>query len=529
MTRFISNEHRTNIANLFVNDVLENDYYIFLSTIDSEVNLTNSTEDKKDFLRKTLFGKRVTDEAIFFVIKNYPWQSGTVIHQYDDNTDMTNSEFHTVVYPENSNTGDYLIFKCLSNNNGGQSQTAPFYDAEMPEQIYQLSDGYIWKFMYSIAEDIFDDYNAFGYIPIIEPSSYPLDNLSIAHIKVENPITNYGYAQTDCVIVGVDNQEIRLIPNSNYTLSTFENYYRGQTFQVINFPTRDSRLYEVLTYRWDPLNNYGVVTLKEDDTPTDVVTYGSNVSIYPRVEILGNGSGAKALPVIVANQITSIIMIDGGSGYTEVTTRIVDPEFNFNPDNVNTGDERAIIRAILSKEGHGQNIKKELLSNSILLYAKIVDGDNTGNLVPTSNTYCRIGLVKNPEFKEVGSTAPDVFDNRIEVEIAGTNNFVANDIAIQLDPLTSETTFTSTVHAVSGSTVYLSEYMGPYQNVASTDVSFDPDLPLRDAQNITYVINNHNLSNYVQRTGEVMYIASFTTPITRSSSNNEQYKLILQF
>jgi hypothetical protein len=71
--------------------------------------------------------------------------------------------------------------------------------------------------------------------------------------------------------------------------------------------------------------------------------------------------------------------------------------------------------------------------------------------------------------------------------------------------------------------------MGPYQNVANTDVSFDPDLPLRDAQNITYVINNHNLSNYVQRTGEVMYIASFTTPITRSSSNNEQYKLILQF
>jgi hypothetical protein len=383
--------------------------------------------------------------------------------------------------------------------------------------------------LYSIPEDIFDNYNAFGFIPIIEPPSYPPDNHTITHIEVENPITNFGYQQTEAIIVGVDNQEIRLVPNSNYTLSTINNYYVGQILQVVNFPTRDSRLYEVLTYRWDALNNYGVITLKEDDTPTDVVTYGSNVTFYPRVEILGNGSGAKAIPVIVANQIKSIIVIDGGSGYTEAVTRIVDPQFDFTPDNVNTGDERAIVRAILSTGGHGQNIKKELLSNSVLLYAKVTEGDNIGNLVPTTNTYCRIGLVKNPEFKEVANTAPDVFDNRIQIELNGTNTFLENDIATQLDPLTNEVTFTGIVHESSGANIYLSEYVGPYQNVANTDVSFDPDIPIRDIQNVTYDINNHTLSNYVQRTGEVMYIASFITPVTRSSSNNEQYKLILQF
>lgn len=530
MTRFISNDYKTNLADLFYDDVLINDYYIFISTIDSQISLENTTEDKKEFLRKTLFGKKVKSSDVFFAVKNYPWQFGTVYDQFDDIIDLTDKRFYAVVYPEDSNTGDYLVFKCISNNNKGLSEAIPFYDETAENQIYQLSDGYIWKFMYSLTEDEFDNYNAYGYIPIIEPTSAPVDNLSIAHITVENSNTNFGYAKTDCVIVGVDNQEIRLIPNSNNILSTFDNFYRGQSFHVVNFPTTASRIYEVLSYRWDPIANQGVVTLKGDEPYEDVVTYGSNVTFYPRIEIKGDGTGAEALPVISAGQIKAVLMVNGGSGYTQASVRVVDPEYNFAPNNPNTGDERAIIRAILSSEGHGQNIRKELFSNSILLYSRITESENIGKLLPTTSTYARIGLVKNPTFKEESNTAPEVFDNRIEVELLGSSNtFLANDIAQQVDPLSNEITFSSLVHESSGMTVYLAEYMGPYQNVANTDVSFNPNLPLRDSQNINYVINNHKLSNYVQRTGEVMYIASFATPITRSASTNEQYKLVLQF
>lgn len=528
MTRFISNEYNTNLANLFVNDVLANDYYTFVSTINSPKVLTNKLEDKKEFLRNTLFGKRIKSQDVFFAIKNYPWQTGEVYAQYDDTIDMTDKNFFVTVYPLNSNTGDYLIFKCLSNNLGAQSQAAPFYDETSIDQIYRMSDGYIWKFMYSIAEENFDDFTTLGFIPIIEPETYSTDNKSISYIEVENPNANLGYSQIDGTIVGVDNQEIRIIPNSNFVLNTGENFYRGQTLFVTNFPTFESRLYEILTYRWDSLNNWGVITLKNENN-LDIVTYGSNVSIYPRVEILGDGTGANAIPIIENNQIKSILMVNSGSGYTQVTTRIVDPEFNFFPDDINIGQARAILRPILS-EGHGQDIKKELLCNAVLLYSRITEADNIGRLVPISNTYSRIGVVKNPIFKEEANTSPDVFDNRLSLELNGTGNeFLVGDAAVQLDPLSGEITFSSTVHEINGDEIFLGEYMGPYQNVANTDISFDPDLAIRDIQNNTYVINNFTPSNYVQRTGEVIYVASFIEPIQRLADRTEQYKIILQF
>jgi hypothetical protein len=528
MTRFISNEYKTNLANLFVDDVLANDYYLFVSTIKSSDILENTLEDKKEFLRNTLFGKRVKAEDIYYAVKNYPWQTGEVYSQYDDTDNMTDKKFFVTVYPPDSNTGDYLIFKCLSNNLGASSTAVPFYDETFVDQIYRMSDGYIWKFMYSIPEENFDDFNTFGFIPILEPETYTVDDKSISHIEVENPNTNFGYNQVDAIIVGVDNQEIRLIPNNNSVLSTAENFYRGQTFFVTNFPTFQSRLYEILTYSWDALNNYGIVTLKDEDT-AGVVTYGSNVSIYPRIEVLGDGLGLNAIPVIQNSQIKSILIINGGSGYTQVTARVVDPEFNFSPDNINTGDARAIIRPILS-ESHGQNIKKELLCNSVILYSRVTEADNIGKLLPTSNTYSRIGVVKNPQFKEEANTSPDIFDNRISVELNGeSNEFLVGGSAVQLDSLTDKTVFSSTIHEIDGNEIFLSEYMGPYQNVANTDVSFDPDLPIRDIQNNTYVINNYTLSNYVQRSGEVIYVASFTTPIPRLADRTEQYKIILQF
>jgi hypothetical protein len=522
--RLISNEYRTNVVELFLNDVMENEYYFFTSTIDSDQILKNTVADKKEFLNKTIFGKKINSAETFPVIKNFPWQPGEVFDQYDDTADLTNKKFYAIVYPESSNTGDYLIFKCLFNNYGNTSEVAPFYDPSVGDQIYNTADGYVWKFMYSLSVQEFDDYNAFGFVPIIASNTSIIDSKSISHIEVENPNTNFGYKTYTGTITAVNSEELVLLAGGGTTLSAFENFYRGQTIFVTN-QSNVSRLYEILTYRFVALTGTGRMTVKNLD---GFIEPGCRYSILPRIDIKGDGEGASAIPVIQDGQINRVIMLNKGFGYNTAITTLIDPEFDFNPDIQNSFDERATIRPILAQgQGHGMDIAKELYCNAAMLYSKITQADNISGIIPADNTYSRIGIVKNPEFNVLPS--PDSFDNRIYVEFETQNFFLVGDVALQTEELTSEISFEAIVHEVSNNAVYLAEYVGPYQNRESTDVSFDPDLPLRNIQNQTYIINNFTISDYVQRTGEVIYVASFTTPVFRTEDSQEQFKVILQF
>jgi hypothetical protein len=524
--RFISNEFRSNIVDLFLEDVVNNVYYLFVSTIDSEIALKNTVFDKKEFLAKTIFGKKINPLETFPVIKNYPWQPGEVYEQYNDKVDLTGKKFYTVVYPEDSNTGAYLVFKCLFNNYGQTSQVAPFYDAEVTDQIYNTADGYVWKFMYSIPVEDFDQYNAFGFIPIIGSNSLNIDNKMISHIEVENLNTNFGYAAYTGSITAVNNEELLLLPSNNSNLNPFTNFYRGQTIYVTDI-NNVSRLYDILTYSYNTSTGIGRMKVKNLDS---FIQPGSTYTILPKIEIQGDGYGAEAIPLIISGQIRRVIMLNKGYGYNSAIAKVIDPEFGFNPNNQNTSDERAIIRPILApNEGHGENILKELHCNSILLYAGITESDNIQGIIPKTGTYCRIGVVKNPMFW-VNQT-PETFDNRIRVEFETDNFLQENERVFQIDESTSKITFEAVVHESANNTVYLAEYVGPYQNIGDPpiDISFDENLPLRNETNQNYVINNSTKSDYVQRTGEVIYIASFTSPIFRDNQSREQFKVILQF
>jgi hypothetical protein len=522
--RLISNEYRTNIVEFFLDDVSNNEYYIFASTIDSDRILTNSVVDKKEFLNKTIFGKKVDPSETFPMIRNYPWQPGEVFDQYDDVLDLTGKKFYAVVYPENSNTGSYLIFKCLFNNYGQTSEVAPFYDPEVGDQIYNTADGYVWKFMYSISVQDFEKYNAFGYLPIIGANTSVIDSKSISHIEIENADLNFGYNSFAGTIREVNNEELVLVASNSSTLNPFTNFYRGQTIYVTD-TNNVSRLYDILTYRYSASTGTGRMTVKNLDS---FIEPGSAYNILPKIEIKGDGYEASAIPLIDSGQIKRAIMLNKGYGYNSAIANVVDPAFDFNPDNPNTSDERAIIRPILAPgEGHAMSIARELYCNSAMLYAGVTEADNIEGIIPSVNTYARVGIVKNPEFKV--SPSPVTFDNRIYVEFETQNFFQENDKAVQTNELTQDVTFEAIVHETANNAVYLAEYVGPYLNRANTDISFDSSLPLRNELNQTYVINNSIISNYVQRTGEVIYIASFTSPVFRDDESQEQYKVILQF
>lgn len=563
----VTSEFRTNTVSRFLDEISNNDYYMFASSI-SPVSILNSEILKRNFLEKTIFGKKIDENEVLYMIRNYPWISGQVYNQYDDTKLMCGSNFYAVVFPENNDTSDYRIYKCLFNSYNSASINPPNFNENTPNQIYVMPDGYVWKFMYAVSVFEFEKYSAQGFVPIpkeltisnTEVSNTAFDdseifsNRTIDQIFVDNPTENIGYTTASGTIIGVNRVNGRIsIETTAGPFSQIENFYVGYTFYATS--VFGSKVYEIKTYEYDQITGRAQITLVEGAPTDNIIETLSTFSITPRVEVFGDGDGVVAIPVISeSGSITRILVLDGGEGYSNATAAIRDP-FGFNPAQP-TLYKRAVLRPILSpRGGHGSNVARELSCRHVLVYSDLTVFDN--NTVPTTNSFASIGLVKNPRFK---SSTPNVFDNRIELALKN-HNLIPGDTVVQLETLDQNSKFfnrirfRATVHEVNGDIVYLTDYSGPFpRDVDDTqsiydgndfsDLSLKIELPLLSSRGEILDINISNdppyptgydpsypgfsISEYVQRTGEVHYMNSFP-PITRTEDSREQFKIILEF
>lgn len=515
----VTNKYRTSNAEFFVEDFTNSNYYIFASSTVSS-NTVNTNFSINEFLEKTIFGKKINSADVKFLIDNNRWSVGSVFDQYDDQIDVSGKKFYAVVYPADNTSGDYRVYKCLFNNYGTPVQTAPNFDADVDDQIYRMGDGYVWKFMYAISVPDFEKYSTLNFLPIIgESSSNTIFGSTIDTIEVTNFDTNKGYELVTGVIEEVLDTDITIY-SSRLNLSAVTGYYAQQNLYVTS-PDNISRVYTIESYTFNSETLRATIRLVDKDS---FIQENFNFEIFPRIEIIGDGEGAVAIPKInTLGTIERILVLNKGHSYTNARARVVRPLFGFDPNAANSVDVEAILRPILSPPGgHGSNFARELRSTRVLIHTEITDADNL--TIPTSNTYTKIGLVKNPTFTE----ATTVFDNRIEIEV--DNNILAvGEIVTQ--SLSGVTTFSAEVHAVNGNLAYLCNYHGPYQNYSVggyTDIALDLGRPIISAQNQIFNINNTVRPKYVQKTGDVYYMTSFA-PITRTNSSNEEYKIILEF
>lgn len=528
-----TSKYRTESAKLFINDFANNDYYLFASSLSGEDTLDNNSEfSKRQLLEKTVFGKQITSNEVFPAIRIVPWQSGSIFAQYDDRADLSLQNFYVVLYPQDQSISDYRIFKCLFNNYDAVSRQAPNYGQSVPDQIYEtVADGYVWKYMFSLSEEDFNRYNALGYIPIINYVSTSNGDGSLDQIFVENNTTNDGYTTVSGKVNFADSPDpsagiyqIVLRADAGNSFNELNRYYNDQWI-YFGTPNQTGRLFKIDLYSYNPSTELATVTITDyEGGNAAAIATNDDFDIIPRIEIKGDGSGAMAFPVIENGQIKNIRMYERGVGYTNATATVIDPLFDFNPDLDESVDERAVLRPIISpKGGHGSNPIDELLVENVLVYTGINFIDN--NIIPTTNAYTRVAIVKNPEF--VGGN-PSRFDNRIVVQLE-VNPLSVGDIVTQ-ENADNEITFEAVVHQTSNNTVYLTDFMGPFKNEANTSVSFDEEKFLITPQGQLLTINttNTNIPSYVQKTGEVLYTNSFSA-IERTEDSNEQFKIILEF
>lgn len=356
----------------------------------------------------------------------------------------------------------------------------------------------------------------------------PINGKSIDHIEVENFAINKGYEKASGVITEVLSNDI-VVNSPKDELAKLKNYYTGQNFYVIN-PNNEAQLYIIDTYEYNESTKKAKITLLNKDS---FIEENFTFEIFPRIEIKGDGTGAVAIPEVNSlGSIESVLILNKGSGYTRATARIITPLEGFDTTSAFATDVEAILRPILSPEkGHGYNLERELLSRRAIVYAQLTNTDNL--TIPSTNTYTKIGLVKNPEF--VANATPDIFDNRIEMTLS-SDILTVGEIVTQTS--NNEITFSAEVHEISAAnTVYLCNYHGPYKTSGTGpdaagyqyfDIPINTSRKIISSQNQLLDINTITRPAYIQKTGDVYYMTSFA-PITRTSTSNEEYKIILEF
>ena len=133
--------------------------YCFLSRVvpwENEENPPQPAQDQqsiKSVFRNMFVAKLINSSNISPVTQRIDWVLGDVYDYYEDNVDMfavdNAKNFVKRFYIRNRYD---QVFKCLWNNNGAEASDEPFFQPGSygTNNIYKGTDGYKWKYMYTI-------------------------------------------------------------------------------------------------------------------------------------------------------------------------------------------------------------------------------------------------------------------------------------------------------------------------------------------------------------------------------------------
>jgi len=446
--KLVPAEFKTHIIDQLIESVTERantSYYAFIgdhetvaSTLE-EVNPPLETVNKlnSEVFRNMIFGKRINSNDMRFMIKRNNWESGTVFEMYDDQKqELQDSNFYTVVDEDSFKH----VYKCLNNANGAPSTIKPLfedakYDADLyvvGDDYYETSDGYQWKYMYSIPSSDFTKFATEKYIPVLANTQVETNAVegSIDVIKIVTHGKNYQnhikgkFLQSDlnritasiAAIYGLTNASrvYRLAVGANQTRDFYKN-----TIMYLSSGVGSGQYKKIVKSIEIPDIGGVFVELEDNFTtiPDDTTTY----EISPAVQIVGDGTqtvNAVARAIINAtasDSIHKIEMLNVGANYSYAAATVLtgDPQRDSSGNSIDVTP--ATIRPITAPQGgHGANTIVEFGATR-LAFSTRLNRDESGLVEPT-NTFSQFGIIRNPQFANVAIYTENVSGSFIEGE-----------------------------------------------------------------------------------------------------------------
>lgn len=343
---------------------------------------TNSLASEYDAWHDMTALKKVDFQDVRLGFKRIDWTSGTVYDEYRDNVDLTTLSYY--VY-----TDEQKVYKCISNNNGAVSTVKPTHTTN---NITPETDGYKWKYMFSLTDSLLRKFFVPGFLPINE-DEVVVNNAEVGSIENATVVSSgSGYTPflVIPVFIGGDGNE-----NSSAEISiTVDNgAVIGAT--IVNGGS---------DYPYAPESNIPVAIRQ-------IGTSGAIQTAYGLANTNPDG------------EISSITPVIGGSGYSAGTAYIVQSSAqgeattnsngevtsadiptgkagkNFRKASatvVGTSTEAAEVRPIISPfDGHGADPARELLARYALINLRFAYDEGDGNFT-IANDFRTIGLIQEP-------------------------------------------------------------------------------------------------------------------------------------
>ena len=539
-----------------IENIPESDYYIFASSFDKDTEIKNTQYEKRNFLRRVIFGNRLNDLDIKYMFDKRLWVSGTVYDAFDDTKDVTEQNMYvTVEVPKGKN--NIVVYKCIRNGNGAPSVKEPDRSEidNATDEIVSTEDGYVWKYMFTIPEADFFSYStpiSLPYIPdttvinsavqsvsdiLIEEtptglfSEFLLPNMRLVSVEQDSDVSNT-YKLTVSTSVDVKS-----------TPGAYNNMYlrfinTGDLFEILNteVPTTSDLKIMYIYVKYDPAENGGIALAER--LPTS-----SECDISPIVKVTkSKGEDCIAFGILNdAGTLEDIAFKSKGSEYyyAETTLEL--------PDSLTNRASETRLRAVISPlGGHGSNPIEELSMSKLAVITNFYNSIELN--IPSSGTYSKVGLVKGPSFANKNQedfTPPESIDNRYIVYV-NSDITGAIDIGGKISQERLGETVSAFIHEVkftNGVTLlYLVDYDGAFENeFVGGEVLITPP---EDSVNGPSTINiniieetsdpfygplyTQNTSRYVAYSGDLLHFVDFD-PIDRDPTRREKVKFVFDF
>ena len=351
MPAIVTDQFRILNATNFVESIENNNYYVFIGLPNptykeagdpvvgfgrSENWSSNPPQPLDSFSNNShlgdtmMFGKKITSANIRRVIKRIDWKVGTRYEIYRDDYSGANKsalESATKLYDSKYYVmnSDFKVYICIANGSSGSNP----------------------KGNVSQDEPTFTD---------LEPSK--------AGGSGDGYIWKYLYTVSPSDIIKFDSTEYVTVPN-NWETST------------------DPQIRAVRENGDSTVNNNQIKNVYIADAGKQYQPLTGQ-----EVDIVGDGTGAKARVDVSQGTISNVTVSAGGKGYTY---GIVD--LGTLNSNVSATGRAKLVPIIPPGLGHGSDVYSELGTDKVIIYARF---DDSTKDFPIDTKFAQVGVVKNP-------------------------------------------------------------------------------------------------------------------------------------
>jgi len=511
--------------------------------------------------------KKVASSDVSHVIARNNWTSGRYYSMYDDtvkfssltasqasqNVNTGSADTTATLYPMYVMNSTFKVYKCLYNNKNESgrplpSTVEPTHTTTSAAAPAAQSDGYVWKYMYTISAAESLKFVTSSYIPvkqIRDANAYgqggtaggmtvggakddSSDQVLVERNAIDGALdifvisadgVNYHFENNKAIASGTGTSLVVSAP----TLTTANAYANSSVYFTYG---GTSYVRKVASSAYNSGTSQVTLTLSATLGVTLSGTMPTcNVGPWPRVDGDGHGQElvltANTTSGAAAGSVGGVTVVNSGNSFTTATMTVSSQPGASSPAG-------AIVTPIIPpRGGHGFDAVSELGGYFAMINTKLTQSE--AGAFTTSNDFRKIGLLKDPNTNGAWTRyTSDTADQAKVITYSSANETVTGDITI--------------TQAASGATAYVVDVNADASTMRVIDVTNGSSATAGyDSKPGSFQTGSAATSGTLSFTvagvangamsigsGEMLYIEN-RAPVARAADQTEDIKLIIEF